>query len=88
MMCICLYFTYLGWRVIYFCSKASQMTQPKKYMKRIIDGSFLIYCIKKPHREYYAKESVEFDGGGNLQILNRVLLLLLEVIISHDSLQI
>ena len=70
MMCICLYFTYLGWRVIYFCSKASQMTQPKKYMRRIIDGSFLIYCIKKPHREFYAKEAVEFEGGGSLQILN------------------
>lgn len=70
MMCICLYFTYLGWRVIYFCSKASQMTQPKKYMKRIIDGSFLIHCIKKPHREYYAKETVEFEGGGILSILN------------------
>ena len=70
MMCICLYFAYLGWRVIYFCSKASQMTQPKKYMRRIIDGSFLIYCIKKPHREYYAKETVEFEGSGNLQILN------------------
>ena len=70
MMCICLYFTYLGWRVIYFCSKASQMTQPKKYLKRIIDGSFLNYCIKKPYRENYAKESVEFEGGGTLQILN------------------
>ena len=70
MMCICLYFTYLGWRVIYFCSKASQMTQPKKYMKRIIDGSFLIYCIKRPHNEFYAKESIEFEGGGTLQILN------------------
>ena len=46
------------------------MTQPKKYLKRIIDGSFLVYCIKKPWREYYAKESVEFEGGGTLQILN------------------
>jgi hypothetical protein len=46
------------------------MTQPKKYLKRIIDGSFLIYCIKKPFREYYNKESVEFEGGGTLQILN------------------
>jgi len=39
-------------------------------MKRIIDGSFLIYCIKKPHREYYAKETVEFQGGGTLSIQN------------------
>lgn len=70
MVSICLYFTYLGWRVIYFCSKASQMTQPKKYLKRIIDGCFLRYCIKKPYRENYAKESVEFEGGGTLQILN------------------
>lgn len=70
MMCICLYFAYIGWRVIYFCSKASQMTQPKKYMRRIIDGSFLLQCIKKPHREFYAKETVEFEGGGTLSILN------------------
>lgn len=70
MVCLCLYFTYLGWRVIYYCSKASQMTQPKKYMRRVIDGSFLIYCIKKPHREFYAKETIEFEGGGTMSILN------------------
>lgn len=70
MVCICLYFAYLGWRVIYFCSKASQMTQPKKYMRRIIDGSFLLQCIKKPHREFYAKETVVFEGGGYLSIQN------------------
>ncbi len=46
------------------------MTQPKKYMRRIIDKSFLKYCIKAPLRENYAKESVEFEGGGTLQILN------------------
>ncbi len=46
------------------------MTQPKKYLRRIIDGSFLLQCIKRPYREFYAKESVEFEGGGTLQILN------------------
>ena len=39
-------------------------------MRRIIDGSFLIYCIKKPYREFYAKETIEFEGGGTLSILN------------------
>jgi len=46
------------------------MTQPKKYLKRIIDGSFLRYCIKKPYSENFAKESVAFEGAGTLQILN------------------
>lgn len=66
-MILCLFFGYLGFEVIYFCSEGKQMKRPKKYMRQLINGSFLKYCIDPRD---FLKESVEFYHKGAIQITN------------------
>mgnify|MGYP007065677175 CR=1 FL=1 len=64
-MCLALYLASLGFTGIWFASHSKQMEQPKKYMKRIIERSYLKHLISD-----LLKESVQFQTSGELQILN------------------
>ena len=65
MMMVCLYYAYLGFDVIYWCSKASQMKQPKKYLAFLTGKTFLQYAVKE-----LLKEEVYFKNDGHLFIGN------------------
>ncbi|MCP4648651.1 MAG: hypothetical protein GY853_01040 [PVC group bacterium] len=66
-MIVCLFFVYLGFEVIYYCSEGKQMKRPKKYMRNIIKYSFLKYCVIPSE---WLKESIEFYGKGQITIEN------------------
>ena len=66
-MCIALYLASLGFVGIWFGSGKRQVEQPKKYMKYIIENSYLKYMIAS---DGLLKESVVFKNGGELKLLN------------------
>ena len=64
-MIVALYLASLGLEVIWFAAHSKQMEQPKKYLKKIIERSYLKYLLLD-----LLKESVIFENGGELKILN------------------
>ena len=60
-----LYLSHLGFKGIWFGAAKDQIEQPKKYMKWIIENSFLKYMIAD-----LLKESVEFQNEGSLKLKN------------------
>lgn len=64
-MIIALYLASLGFEGIWFAALAKQMEQPKKYLKKIVERSYLKYLISD-----LMKESVIFQTGGELRIYN------------------
>ena len=62
---LALYLASLGFVGIWFSSGKQQVEQPKKYMKFIIENSYLKYLIKD-----LLKESVKFLNHGELRLLN------------------
>lgn len=62
-----LYLASLGFVGIWFSSGKEQIEQPKKYMKYIIEHSYLKYLIAS---DGLLKESVVFKNGGSLKLLN------------------
>jgi len=67
MLIVLLYYAYHGFAAIFWCSQASQMKQPMRYMKQIVNGCFLKYAIA-PGK--LLTQSVEFKNGGTLFIGN------------------
>lgn len=66
-MLIALYLASLGFVGIWFGAAKDQIEQPKKYMKWIIENSFLKYMIAS---DGLLKESVRFMNGGELKLRN------------------
>ena len=64
---IALYLASIGFAGIWFAAVAKQMTQPKKYLQRIINRSYLKHLIAPGE---LLKESVVFKTGGELLIYN------------------
>lgn len=64
---IALYLASIGFVGIWFAAVAKQMEQPKKYLKYIIERSYLKYLINPGD---LLKESVFFKTGGELRIYN------------------
>lgn len=62
-----LYLASLGFKGIWFSPGKQQTKQPQKYMKFIIENSYLKYLIAP---DGLLKTSVEFISGGSLEILN------------------
>ena len=59
------YLASLGFTGIWFSSGKEQIEQPKKYMKFIIENSYLKYLVKE-----LLKERVTYTTGGELKLLN------------------
>ena len=66
-MLIALYLASLGFVGIWFGAAKDQIEQPKKYMKWIIENSYLKYMIAS---DGLLKESVSFKNGGALKLRN------------------
>ena len=66
-MLIALYLSSLGFVGIWFGAAKDQIEQPKKYMKWIIENSFLKYMISS---DGLLKESVVFKNEGALKLRN------------------
>jgi len=66
-MLINLYLASIGFSGIWFGSGKKQVEQPKKYMKWIIENSYLKYLIAS---DGLLKESVAFKNNGELKLLN------------------
>lgn len=64
---LALYLASLGFIGIWFAAGRDQLTQPKKYMKYIIENSYFKYMIDKND---LLKESVLFKNGGSLALKN------------------
>lgn len=64
-MIVALYLASLGFEGIWFAALAKQMEQPKKYLKQIVERSYLKYLLSD-----LMKESVFFQTGGELRIYN------------------
>ena len=64
---IALYLASIGFIGIWFAAVAKQMEQPKKYLKLIIERSYLKHLIAPGE---LLKESVYFKTGGELRIYN------------------
>lgn len=64
-MIVALYLSSLGFEGIWFAAHSKQMKQPKKYLRTIIERSYLKYLLTD-----LLKESVTFKSGGELQIYN------------------
>lgn len=62
---LALYLASIGFVGIWFAALSRQMEQPKKYLKQIIERSYLKYLISD-----LLKESVIFKTGGELRIIN------------------
>jgi hypothetical protein len=62
---LALYLASLGFKGIWFGAAKDQIEQPKKYMKFIIENSYLKYLISD-----LLKESVSFQTGGTLKLKN------------------
>jgi hypothetical protein len=60
-----LYLSHLGFVGIWFGAAKDQIEQPKKYMKYIIENSYLKYLVAD-----LLKESVTFKTGGSLKLKN------------------
>lgn len=60
-----MYLASLGFTVLWFSASQDQMKQPKKYMKQLIDNSYLKYLTTD-----VLKESVFFESGGMFEIKN------------------
>ena len=60
-----LYLASLGFKGIWFGSGKQQIEQPKKYMKFIIENSYLKYLINE-----LLKEKIVFQNDGELKLLN------------------
>lgn len=67
MIIVLLWYAYHGYAAIFWCSQASQMKQPMKYLKQIVNGCFLKYAMV-PGK--LLTQSVEFKNGGSLFIGN------------------
>ena len=70
-MIVLLYYAYHGFAAIFWCSSASQMKQPMKYLSEIVNGCFLKYAVV---RGKLLGQSVEFKNGGTLFIGNLTVL--------------
>ena len=64
-MLLGLYLSSLGFNGIWFSSGRDQLNQPKKYLKFIIENSYLKYLVKE-----LLKESVLFKNQGDLILKN------------------
>ena len=64
---LALWLAHIGFVGIWFGSGRDQLGQPKKYMKYIIEHSYLKYMI---NTEELLKESVVFKNGGELKLKN------------------
>ena len=62
---IALYLSHIGFKGIWFGAAKDQIEQPKKYMKFIIENSYLKYLINE-----LLKESVFFQNDGELRLKN------------------
>ena len=67
MMMLALYLASLGAVVKWFCAVASQMKQPKKYMAKIINSSYIKFLLGPGEP---LKESVRFMNEGEVEIIN------------------
>lgn len=65
MMKVLLYYAYSGFTAYFWCSLASQMKQPMKYLHTLCNHTFLKYAY-----DHLLLESVTFKNGGSLDILN------------------
>jgi hypothetical protein len=65
-MCkVLMYYASLGFTAFFWCSKASMMAQPKKYMHQLVTRTYLKYAVSK-----LLEESITFKNGGSFEILN------------------
>lgn len=64
-MIVCIYYAYLGFHVIFWCSSKSQMEQPCDYLSDLTSNNFLQYCIADQ-----TKLKIEFDNRGWIKIRN------------------
>lgn len=62
---LALYLSHIGFVGIWFGAAKDQIEQPKKYMKFIIENSYLKYLVAD-----LLKESVSFQTGGSLKLKN------------------
>jgi hypothetical protein len=60
-----LYIASLGFHSVCYVAEADMLTQPKAYMKQLIQNSFLRYKVSD-----WLKESVTFNNGGLYELLN------------------
>jgi len=60
-----MYYASLGFTAFFWCSKASMMAQPKKYMHLLVTRTYLKYAVSK-----LLEESVVFKNQGSFEILN------------------
>ena len=67
MMVVLLYYAYIGFDAIFWCSQASQMKQPKKYLSFLCGRTFLKYALVK---NGLLKEECTFKNLGTLFIGN------------------